>query len=175
MRQTLTISALAERAGVSSKTLRYWESRGLLPRAARSHTGYRLFDHGSLRYVAFIQKSKAIGLTLAEMREILRLARSGHCPCPEVIDWTERKIGSLEEQIGSLSALLHRLKRIRRQWSQAPCPPGECGDVCRLIAELPEAKSVKGGKPDAKTMAGSLCGTGDACCDRVAGSGNRCR
>ncbi len=172
MQETLTISALARRAGVSSKTLRYWERRGLLPRAARSHTGYRLFDSGSLQYVTFIQKSKGIGLTLAEMQEILRLARSGHCPCPEVIDWTNRKIGSLEEQIHSLSALLHRLKRIRRQWSQSSCPPGECGDVCRLIAELPEAKSVKGGKTHAKIVAGFVRGPGDACCDRVTGSGN---
>lgn len=172
MRETLTISKLAARTGVPSKTLRYWERRGLLPRAARSHTGYRLFDSGSLQYVTFIQKSKGIGLTLAEMREILRLARSGHCPCPEVIDWSDRKIDSLREQIRSLSALLHRLKRIRRQWSQAPCPPGECGDVCSLIAELPEAKSVKGGKSYAKTVAGFVRGPGDACCDGVAGTGN---
>ncbi|HEV2177978.1 MAG TPA: MerR family transcriptional regulator [Terriglobia bacterium] len=172
MGDTLTVSALARRAGVTSKTLRYWERRGLLPRAARSHTGYRLFDRESLRYVAFIQKSKAIGLTLAEMREILRLARSGHCPCPEVIEWTERKIGSLEEQVRSLSALLHRLKRIRRQWSGASCPPDRCGNVCQLIEELPEAKPLKGGKPDAKTVAVTSRRSGDACCDRVAGSGN---
>ncbi|MGH9342974.1 MAG: MerR family DNA-binding transcriptional regulator, partial [Terriglobia bacterium] len=44
MRETLTVTALAKRTGVSSKTIRYWESLGLLPRAARTHTGYRLFD-----------------------------------------------------------------------------------------------------------------------------------
>lgn len=174
MRETLAISALAKRAGVTSKTLRYWESLGLLPRATRSHTGYRLFDPESLRYVAFIQKSKAIGLTLAEMREILRLARNGQCPCPEVIEWTERRIRSLKDQIESLSALLHRLKRIRRQWSEASCPPDQCGDVCRLIEELPEAKPLKGGIPDAKALVGTVRGAGNACCDRVAGSDHGC-
>jgi len=174
MRETLTISALAQRVGVSSKTLRYWESLRLLPRAERSHTGYRLFDLESLRYVAFIQKSKALGMTLAEMREVLRLARSGRCPCPEVIGWTDRKIESLEEEVRSLSALLHRLKRIRRQWSKEPCPPDRCGQVCGLIEELPEAKSLKGGKTDAKTLAGTLRRTGGACCNRAAGSGHGC-
>lgn len=43
MREALRISALARKTGVRSTTLRYWEQLGLLPRAARSHTGYRLF------------------------------------------------------------------------------------------------------------------------------------
>ena len=146
MQETLTISALAQRAGVSSKTLRYWEKQGLLPSDARSHTGYRLFDPGSLQYVAFIKKSKDIGLTIAEMREILSLARSGHCPCLEVIDWTGQKITSLEGQLHLLTVLLQRLKRIQRQWTQAACSPEQCGQVCHLIAELPEAKSMKGGE-----------------------------
>jgi DNA-binding transcriptional MerR regulator len=174
MQEALTISKLAKRAGVSSKTLRYWEGLGLLPRAARTHTGYRLFDSESLRYVAFIQKSKAIGLTLAEMLEVLRLARRGRCPCPEVIQWTEQKVKSLEGQIEALSTLLRRLKRIRRRWSERSCPPDQCGEVCQLIEELPEAKPLKGGKSDAKTVAGTFRGAGDTCCDRVAGSGKGC-
>ncbi len=89
MREALTISRLARRSGVPPKTLRYWESLGLLPRAARTHTGYRLFDSEALRYIAFVRKSKSIGLTLAEMREVLRLARSGRCPCSKVVAWTE--------------------------------------------------------------------------------------
>ena len=174
MRETFTISALAKRAGVTSKTLRYWESLRLLPRAMRSHTGYRLFDPESLHYVAFIQKSKALGLTLAEMREILRLARSGRCPCPEVIAWTDRKIESLEEQIRSLSALLGRLKRIRGKWSETSCPPDQCSQVCSLIEELPEAKSFERRQTHAKTVAGTLPGAGNACCDGSTGSGQGC-
>jgi DNA-binding transcriptional MerR regulator len=175
MRATLTISTLAKRAGVSSKTLRYWESLGLLPRATRSHTGYRLFDPESLRYVGFIQKSKALGLTLAEMREILRLARTGHCPCPEVIEWTDGKIKSLEEQVRSLSGLLDRLKQIRRRWSEERCPPDQCSQVCNLIEELPEAKTFERRQTHAKTLAGAVRGAGNACCNSAAGSGHgRC-
>ena len=173
MGDTLTISALAKRAGVSSKTLRYWERRGLLPRAARSHTGYRLFEPDSLRYIAFIQRSKAIGLTLAEMRQVLRLARRGHCPCPDVIEWTERKISSLEEQVRALEALLHRLKRIRRQWSRESCPPDRSGSICGLIEGLPEAEPLKGGEPDAKAVAVGSRRSGSDCCDRVANSRHR--
>lgn len=43
MRKALSVSALAKSAGVTTKTLRYWEGLGLLPRANRTHTGYRVF------------------------------------------------------------------------------------------------------------------------------------
>ena|SRR5487761_669377 len=169
MRDTLTISALAKRARLPSKTIRYWESLGLLPRAARSHTGYRVFDSESLRYIAFIRKSKAIGLTLAEMLEILRLTRSGHCPCPEVFRWTAARVKSIEEQIRELSALLLRLKRIRRQWSRESCSRGKCGQICHLVEELPESKSWEGGR-NAKSLVDSDCCRGSDCCERPARS-----
>lgn len=168
MRESLTISALAKRSGLPSKTIRYWEGLGLLPRAARSHTGYRVFDSESLRYVAFIRKSKAIGLTLAEMLEILRLTRSGHCPCPEVVCWTAARAKSIEEQIRELSALLQRLNRIRRQWSRESCSRGKCGQICHLVEELPESKSWEGGKNEKSLVDPDCCRDSD-CCKRAAG------
>ncbi len=168
MHDALSISAFAKRSGVPSKTIRYWESLGLLPKAARSHTGYRVFDPAGLRYVAFIQKSKAIGLTLAEMQQILRLARSGRCPCPEVISWTQAKAKSVSEQIRELSALLLRLKCIEREWKRCSCSSEKCCEACSLIAGLPECKSSPGGKNNAKNLVHSGCCSGarDAQCKR---------
>ncbi|MFZ0332642.1 MAG: MerR family transcriptional regulator [Candidatus Acidiferrales bacterium] len=167
MHDALTISAFAKHSGVPSKTIRYWEDLGLLPKAARSHTGYRVFDPAALRYVAFIQRSKAIGLTLAEMQEILHLARSGRCPCPEVFSWTQARAKSVAGQIRELSALLQRLKRIEREWKRCSCSSGDCGQVCSLIAGLPECKSSAGGKNNAKnSVRGNCCG-GEACCERA--------
>ncbi|HKF51273.1 MAG TPA: MerR family transcriptional regulator [Candidatus Acidoferrales bacterium] len=163
MRDALTISAFAKRSGVPSKTIRYWEGLGLLPKAARSHTGYRVFDPSALRYVAFVQKSKAIGLTLAEMQEVLHLARAGRCPCPEVFDWTQAKAKSVAEQIRELSALLKRLKRIEREWKRCSCEGDNCGQVCSLIAGLPECKSA-GGKSNGKNQPG--CCSDNKCCSR---------
>ena len=172
MRDALTISAFAKRSGVPSKTIRYWEGLGLLPKAARSHTGYRVFDPAALRYVAFIQRSKTIGLTLAEMQEILHLARSGRCPCPDVFSWTQARAKSVADQIRELSALLQRLKRIEGEWKRCSCSSGDCGEVCSLIAGLPECKSA-GGKSNAKNQIRGNCCDGDACCERPGARGQR--
>jgi DNA-binding transcriptional MerR regulator len=153
MRGTLTISALAKLSGVSSKTLRYWESLGLLPRAARSHTGYRLFQPGSVPHIEFIQKAKSIGLSLADIAKVLQLARDGHNPCPDVVQWAEQKAALLQQQIALLSALRQRLERFRRDWSKRlPCPRLSEPEICCLIEDLPSPKSAKGGAQNAKAL-----------------------
>ncbi|MGH9405175.1 MAG: MerR family DNA-binding protein [Terriglobia bacterium] len=163
MHEALAITALAKRTGIRSKTLRYWESLGLLPRAVRTRSGYRMFDPESVRYVAFIRKAKAIGLTLAEMREVLRLARTGQCPCPEVLRWTDARVRTLDEQIRALTSLRRRLKRIQRQWPQAACSEDQCGDICTLIDGLPEF--TKGDQTHAKVLDGSCQRRDRAGCD----------
>jgi DNA-binding transcriptional MerR regulator len=84
MQQALSISELAKTAGVTSKTLRHWEHLGLLPKAMRTHTGYRVFDPQITQYIEFIQKAKTVGLTLKEAKRLMELARKGKNPCPQV-------------------------------------------------------------------------------------------
>lgn len=80
MQRALTISELAKTAGVTTRTLRHWERLGLLPKAARTHTGYRVFDPHATHYVDFIWKAKTVGLTLKEAKELLELATQGQEP-----------------------------------------------------------------------------------------------
>src|SRR5437660_7414906 len=113
MRQALSISALAKSAGVTAKTLRYWEWIGLLPRANRTHTGYRIFAPVVVDYIDFILKAKSVGLTLSEMKRVVKLAHDGKNPCPEVVQWIDDKDRALEHQIRTLRALQQRLRRLR--------------------------------------------------------------
>lgn len=155
MPDTLTITALARQTGATSKTLRYWESLGLLPRAARSHTGYRMFDADCVQQVEFIRKAQSLGLSLREVAQIFELARRGRNPCPEVLGWVERKTRALEEQIRWLTALRRRLDSYARQWRRkSPCPrlPVE---ICCLIEDLPAVRTSEGGAKHAQTMAAS--------------------
>ena len=152
MGNRFTVTALARRAGVSSKAIRYWESLGLLPRAQRTHTGYRVFPPETDEYLRFIHKGKTIGLSLREMREVLRLARAGSCPCEEVVRWTEMRTRELENEIRVLSQTARRLRRTTRQWRRQCCAPGECGEICTLIEQLPEFAPTKGANRNEKVV-----------------------
>jgi len=145
MRPAINITALAKDAGVTTKTLRYWERIGLLPKASRTHTGYRMFAPDAIHYVEFILKAKSVGLTLSEMKRVVELARQGGNPCPEVVRWIDQKDRTLEQQIRSMRALQHRLRRFRRVCSTSSVVNcGRKGELCCLIEDLPNPKSMKG-------------------------------
>lgn len=152
MRKALTVSALAKSAGVTTKTLRYWEGIGLLPRANRTQTGYRVFAPEVMRYIDFILKAKTVGLTLSEMKRAIELAEHGENPCPEVMQWLDAKDKMLEQQIDSLVALRQRLRRFRDL-----CSANEvlvCArekELCCLIDDLLNSRLRKG-DDDAKTV-----------------------
>ena len=138
MQQALSISELAKSAGVTARTLRHWERIGLLPKATRTHTGYRVFDAKITHHIEFIQKAKTVGLTLKETKRLLELARKGKNPCPEVVKWADAKATTVEQQIQELETLQKRVAEFRQICStssvMACFRPGE---MCCLIEDLP--------------------------------------
>jgi len=158
LRAVLQISGLAKKTGVRSATLRYWERLGLLPRAARTHTGYRSFGVDAIQYVEFIRRSKDMGLSLRQMRRVLDLARTGQSPCKEVEQWAERKLETLESQIQFLRKLQRRLRCIRKSSTNGHRSGDRSKELCCLIEGLPEAKKFQGigDVSNAKTICSSV-------------------
>ena len=136
--QLLSIRQLSQKTGVSSKTLRYWETLRLLPRPRRTHTNYRLYSSSDLDRVIFIRKAKSLGFTLSEIRRIFELCHDRRAPCEDVVDWAGKKINALESQIEALVQLRGRLIRYHRKWKQkGGCPPMSPNEICCLIEEVP--------------------------------------
>lgn len=127
----VTIGELASHSGSSTKTIRYYESIGLLPAVPRTESGYRLYGPAELARLRFIAKAKQLGLSLAEARAILRIRDGGTSPCEhalgildrhvEQVDRTIEQLGSFRRQLGELRADARR--RVREQG------PGVCGIV----------------------------------------------
>ena len=65
-----TISEVREQAGVSARTLRYYEEMGLLPGVRRRAGGRRIYGADELERLRFIQRLKALGLSLAEIKDL---------------------------------------------------------------------------------------------------------
>lgn len=103
----MRIGELAERAGTTTRTLRYYESRGLLP-ARRSGNGYRTYDEDDVRLLEQIRTLQDFGFDLEETRPFVECLRSGHPAgdsCPASLDVYRRKIGELDSLISELSAV----------------------------------------------------------------------
>jgi len=109
----MLIGELAERAGTSTRTLRYYEQHGLV-RARRSANGYRQYDEAELRVVNEIRALLAVGFDLDDIRPFVACLRAGNSSgdvCPDSVAILRRKLAELD-----------RLReRIHTQLAQAIC------------------------------------------------------
>ncbi|MYT72507.1 MULTISPECIES: MerR family transcriptional regulator [unclassified Streptomyces] len=103
----MRIGELADRAGVTPRTLRYYESRGLLP-ARRGGNGYRTYDEDDLRALRQIRTLQDFGFDLEETRPFVECLRAGHPEgdsCPASLAVYRSKLAELDSLIGELSAV----------------------------------------------------------------------
>jgi len=91
--------------GMTTKTLRFYEHRGLLPTAQRTSNGYRDYGDETVGRLDFIRRSRVAGLTLAQISDILQVRDAGGTPCTHVRDALARQLTDLDRQITELVAL----------------------------------------------------------------------
>ncbi|MGR4882211.1 MerR family transcriptional regulator [Streptomyces sp. LARHCF249] len=109
----MRIGELAEQAGTSTRTLRYYESRGLLP-ARRTGNGYRTYDEDDLRLLRQIRMLQDFGFELEETRPFVDCLRAGHPSgdsCPASLAVYRRKLAELDGLIGQLADVREQVAR----------------------------------------------------------------
>ncbi len=133
MLNLVRISELADQAGVTSKTLRYYERIGVLPAPSRSTSGYRDYRAEALDRLGFIRAGQAVGLSLGEIRQVVALRERGETPCDHVYRLLQRRTAELDERIGELQALRRELQALTKRARRLD--PGGCNPrgVCHLI------------------------------------------
>lgn len=115
-----TIGKIAKDSGTPIETIRFYEREGLLPEAPRTESGYRLYDQGTTRRLRFISRAKALGFTLAEIREILNLQdhpASNRTGRAEVKALTEKKLTDIEQRITDLQRMQQVLSKLAGECS----------------------------------------------------------
>jgi DNA-binding transcriptional MerR regulator len=110
---TETISSVADRAGVSADTLRYYERRGLLAPPERGPNGYRLYDEEVLERLAFIKNAQRVGLRLDDVKELLEVLDRGTCPCGHTAVLVDRRLAEVEAELSRLRAMRRQLVALR--------------------------------------------------------------
>lgn len=107
----LRCGELAERAGISPDSLRYYERLRLMPPVQRSAAGYRLFPPEALGRLQLIRGALSIGFSVRELAEILRERDSGAAPCHKVRKATAEKLAAIEARIRALRSLRRDLRK----------------------------------------------------------------
>ena len=130
----VNIGTLAHSTGLTTKTIRYYESIGVLPEPQREENGYRSYDGGSIDRIGFIRDAQVAGLSLIELQMILGLRDEGESTCRHVIDGIETHMIDLDRQMQDLERTKVRLGQIIDR--ARTLDPSDCNDPnrCQTIS-----------------------------------------
>lgn len=132
----MRIGEIAHRAGVSVKTIRYYERVGILAPASREQNGYRSYEPEVLDRLTFTRAAQAIGLTLGEIREVIAFRERGEPPCAHVLDLIAHRASELTERIAEFEALRAELNLLAERGRDLD--PAACSrtSICHIIPPI---------------------------------------
>jgi MerR family transcriptional regulator, copper efflux regulator len=139
----MQISELAQRSGVSAKTIRYYESIGLLPAPARGENNYRNYEISALERLRFIVGARSLGFALADIRALLLARDEANAPCERVLHGLDAQLDALDRRIADLLALREELRQLRAEGERRPRDLGESGEcVCHLVTAYSDGRAA---------------------------------
>ncbi|WP_042342537.1 heavy metal-responsive transcriptional regulator [Calothrix sp. PCC 7507] len=112
----LLIGQVTALSGIPIRTIRYYESLGLLQSSGRTEGGFRQFSVDVLTRLAFIKRVQSLGLSLEEIGDILKVYDQGQPPCGEIKEKLEDKLVQIEHQIEQLLALKSEIRVLLSGW-----------------------------------------------------------
>ena len=141
--KALRSGALAKAAGVSPDTIRHYERIGVLPRASRTESGYRVYPTSAVERVLVVQRALRIGFTLAELAEVLKVRDAGGAPCRRVYQLAQDKLMGIAADITALKRTERYLKKVLSDWEKRIRRAGP-GEKSHLLHSLSDAVKNSG-------------------------------
>lgn len=129
MATELTIGKLADAAGVSIETIRYYQRRGLLDEPPKPQAGHRRYAPSQAKRLRFIKRAQALGFTLEEVGALLTLDDA--CACGETRALAVLKLGLIKQKMADLAVMRQALGDLVQQ-----CDDGNGGASCPIIDVL---------------------------------------
>ena len=143
---TLRIGELARATGYTDKTLRYYESIGLLEPKGRTSSGYRIYGLEAIERLQFVRNAQNLGLSLSAIEQILSITDAGGVACEHVLSVIDHQLHQIASQLEALNALQRQLRSVRRrvikEIATGPTKSGQgCG--CRNDVKAPARRVMR--------------------------------
>ncbi|MGP8306932.1 Cu(I)-responsive transcriptional regulator [Vibrio sp. YIC-376] len=126
----MNIGAVAKLTGLSSKSIRLYEDKGIISPPARSESGYREYSDKHIHELNLVSRAKNAGFSLQECKEFVQLAHNPNRKSSDVKARTMDKLKEVEEKISHLLEIKQQLE----SWVSS-CP-GNAESRCPIIDEL---------------------------------------
>lgn len=123
------IGALSEQTSVNIETIRYYERIGILPAPPRSEGGHRIYGEEHLKRLQFVRRSRELGFTLDEVRNLLNLADGGEDSCKKVRQLTLDHAEEIRTKIADLNKMEATLRDMAARCTSEKVPDCPIIDV----------------------------------------------
>ena len=139
--EVLTRGALASKTGCNIETIRYYEQIGMLPPPPRSEGGRRLYGQNLIKRLNFVLRSRDLGFTLEEIRELLRMVDDKNFTCAQVDVLAQKHLQDIRRKIAALKRLESTLETMTARCSRGQIP--ECPIIDALFDARTPLRSAK--------------------------------
>lgn len=110
----MNIGELATSSGVNAKLIRHYESIGLIPKAARTESGYRAYSKIDIQFLRFIKRARGLGFSMKEIKTLLGLWRNKSRASKEVKALALAHLKDLEDKIAEMQEMAANLRLLAR-------------------------------------------------------------
>lgn len=132
----MKIQELAQKTGVSAKTIRYYEEIGILPAPARAENNYREYGEQDVNRLRLVAGARRLDLSLDDIREIIALRDRREAPCRVLLEHLERKADEIAERIREMKRLESELRSLHDLGLTFPTDDVDGKNcVCHLVSE----------------------------------------
>jgi len=128
----MRIGTLAERAGLSAKTIRYYEQTGLIRQPRRQGNGYRTYSERDVEILRFVHQARLLGFSVADVASLLDLWGDRDRASADVKRLAERHVANVERRIADLQCIRDTLKHL------IGCCHGDQRPDCPILDSLAE-------------------------------------
>ena len=121
----MNIGQVAKVSGINAKLIRHYESIGIIPKASRSDSGYRIYSENDVHILTFVKRARTLGFSMKEIKKLLGLWRSRTRTSKDVKARAFKHIEEMESKIKSLQEMVETLKHLSKHChgdSRPDCP-----------------------------------------------------
>ena len=142
----LTISKLSKLIGLPPKTIRFYESSGVIQPTKRGENGYRLFGEGAVSQLQLIKQARDLGLPISEIKKLMIGCEEKNCE--HTREYLESEISNyvdlLESKIAQFTLLKSKLENLKNNICADQTTCTDCSYCCNILHQLSEES--KGGE-----------------------------
>lgn len=110
----MNIGEAAKASGVNAKLIRHYESIGIIPKASRSVSGYRVYSEADVHILSFVRRSRGLGFSMKEIKKLVGLWRNKSRASSDVKALALQHVKELEIKIKELEDMARTLRHLAR-------------------------------------------------------------